>query len=68
MREWAIKVEKERKDLEEKILKLSAFLNSDPMILWSHHKRLRKQLKIMIDYYKILTERIFYFGEIDEAD
>ena len=64
MHEFQIRVINEKKELDEKINKLKDFIINNPIfktLLKEEQSRLNKQYDIMVEYSKILSERINAF-------
>ena len=63
MEQYQERVVKEKKDLDEKVSKLQAFISSERFVSVEADEanRMRNQLSVMMDYSNILGERIINF-------
>lgn len=59
------RVLEEKRELDEKIYKLTVFMASGRVtqVSLAEARRMHKQLQIMLDYSRVLQERINAFGE-----
>ena len=65
MEDYQERVVEEKSKLDERIVNLVGFIHSDRFyaVDQEERKRLRSQMYLMVDYSRILHERIDYFRE-----